>query len=157
MFTRNVASIWYDMTINVPVHLLGMRTNHLNLTSLSLLFMLSPLTCWAGLRKTWGSTILGKKPKQEIRLRSPDSFSLGSARGVSTRLASGVMCENGTPQNARIPLLQWYVFPREVCALKHISLVISVPQTDITRVRSFPLQKHQWYVFPSSKLTSAWY
>ena len=38
MFTRNVASIWYDMT-NVPVHLLGLWTNHLNLTSLSLPFM----------------------------------------------------------------------------------------------------------------------
>ena len=33
--------------------------------------------------------------------------------------------------------------PREMCAPKHISLVISVPQTDITWVRGFPLQKHQ--------------
>ena len=33
-----------------------------------------------------------------------------------------------------------------MCAPKHISLV---PQTDITWVRSFPLQKHQWFVFPS--------
>ena len=38
--------------------LLGMQTNCLDLTLLSL-FMLSPLlslTCWAGLRRTWGST-----------------------------------------------------------------------------------------------------
>ena len=31
------------------------------------------------------------------------------------------------------------VFPREICDSKHISLVISVPQTDITRVRSLIL------------------
>ena len=41
-----------------------------------------------------------------------------------------------------------------VC-LEHISLVISVPRTIIiiTRVKSFPLQKHPWYVFPSAKGT----
>jgi len=40
------------------------------------------------------------------------------------------------------------MFPREMCAPEHISLVISVPRTIITRVRSFSLQKHPWYVFP---------
>ena len=45
-----------------------------------------------------------------------------------------------------------------VC-LEHISLVISVPRTIIiiTRVKSFPLQKHPWYVFPSAKGTHVRY
>ena len=54
-------------------------------------------------------------------------------------------------------VLQWYMFPREMCAPGHISLVITVPRTIITRVRSFPLQKHPWFVFPSANGTDARY
>ena len=54
----NVYGVLLCMYDTVAVLIIGMRTSHLDLTLL-ILFMLSPplsLTCWAGQRKTWGST-----------------------------------------------------------------------------------------------------
>lgn len=47
------------------------------------------------------------------------------------------------------------MFPRELCALEHISVVISVPRKIIARAegQEFPPAKRPWYVFPSANGT----
>ena len=54
--------------------------------------------------------------------------------------------------NATYAVLQWYMFPRVACAPAHVTLGISVPRTNITRVRGFPLA-HAHGIYVSSEVS----